>query len=182
MAQTMDLESVRRTIGILNEKIRPIAERPVAFGRDLLQRLSELPDPLTEAGVREKAEDVLAAVVDLYFRSNGEEREEIREMFRINRAFAWAATFGFPPDSPERFRQHLIRFSIIDQGTDARDAVLWLAALCAPSIGIDENVVASIRREVAALSSDVDRYGFGSTRDLMLRGYGNYGRYGAPQP
>ena len=106
----------------------------------------------------------LVAAIDLYVESSAEKRQEIREIFRRNAAFAWAATLPFPADSAERFRQHLIHFSIIDQGTDARDAVLWLADLCTSWHDQD------IRREVAELSSDVDRYGFGSTRDFLLRG------------
>jgi len=87
----------------------------------------------------------LVAAIDLYVESSAEKRQEIREIFRRNAAFAWAAT----------------HFSIIDQGTDARDAVLWLADLCTSWHDQD------IRREVAELSSDVDRYGFGSTRSLL---------------
>ena len=150
----MDVAALRRKIEILNEKIRPIAEKTVEFGPDMLRGL-RFPEP--DAAVQA----TLVAAIDLYLESSAETREEIREIFRKNAAFAWAATLPFPPDSAERFRQQLVHFSIIDQGTDARDAVLWLAHLCA-AWHDDE-----IRREVAQMSSDVDRYGFGSTKKLI---------------
>ena len=125
----MDVTALRRRIEILNEKLRPIADRPIAFGPDLRRRLAALPNPLDEAGVRDEAQSALLAAVELYARVSPEERQEIRELFRNNRAFAWAATLPFPPDNAARFRQHLIRFSILDGFPDVRDAILWLRDL-----------------------------------------------------
>jgi hypothetical protein len=157
----MDFAALQRKIEVLNEKLRPIADRPIEFGRDMLERVAALPNPLDEAGVRDEAESTLLSAVALYERVSVEERQKIRDLFKKKSAFAWAATLPFPPDSAARFRQHLIHFSIIDQGTDARDAVLWLQDLCRR--WHDD----AIRREVAEMSSDVNHYGFGSTRKMI---------------
>ncbi len=157
----MDIATLRRKIEPLEEKLRPIADRPIEFGRDLLERLAALPNPLDEAGVRDEAQSTLLSAVELYERASAEERQKIRDLFNKNRAFAWAATLPFRPDTAERFRQHLIHFSILDQGTDARDAVLWLQDLCRR--WHDD----AIRCEVAEMSSDIDRYGFGSTKKML---------------
>jgi hypothetical protein len=174
----LDLDSLQRSIERLERKIRPIARRPVEFGKDLRRKLAELPDPLDEAGIRQEAANALYATIDLYTQAGDDDRQAIRELFRTNDAFAWAAAFLFP-SAP--LRERLIYFSIVDQGSDPRDAVLSLAAICVPSSEVTEEAMAALRREVAAMSSNVDRYGFGSTRDLVLRGYGSYARFGAPQ-
>jgi len=89
----MDIESLRRSIEILNERIRPIAEKPVEFGPDTLRGL-RFPEPDAEV------QAALVAAIDLYLESSAENDEEIR---------------------------------------------------C----------------EIAELSNDVDRYGFGSTKRLL---------------
>ena len=55
-----------------------------------------------------------------------------------------------------------------DQGADTRDEIVGLSLLCrrARELGID---TIPIFVEVAAMSSDVNRYGMGSTRDILLR-------------
>ena len=67
------------------------------------------------------------------------------------------------------FRREVLRLSAVDQGLDARDELMALWATCgrARELGID---VEPVLREVAALSSDVDRYGMGSMQQLIMRG------------
>jgi len=144
----MDLEE---TIERLNEKLRPIADRPVEFGRDMLKRLAALPKPLDEAGIRDEAQAALVATVDRYVNGSDEERASIRALFRKNRAFAWATTLPFPPDSEERLRKHLAHFSILDQFPDYRDALLWLADLRKSPF------FESVRAGIAAISTEATR-------------------------
>jgi hypothetical protein len=132
----------------LEEKLRPIADKPVAFGPDLIERLKALPKPLDEAGVRTEAEQALNDAVDSYLRATAGERETIRELFRKNRAFAWATRLPFPPDSADRFRRHLAHFSILDQHPDYRDALLWFWDLR------KSPYFESARDEIAGLSSE----------------------------
>ena len=58
--------------------------------------------------------------------------------------------------------------------------MLQLGKLCRES-GLPPEEVAALRREVAPTASDIDRTGFGSTRDMLLRGYGRYARESAPE-
>jgi hypothetical protein len=73
-------------------------------------------------------------------------------------------------NTAEEFRARLVHLSARDQGADTRDEILALQDLCnrARQAGID---VDPILDEVAAMSSDVDRYGMGSMRSVIL-GYG----------
>lgn len=135
----------------LEKTLRPIADKPVAFGPDLIERIKALPKPLDEAGVRAEAERALADAVDAYLASDSEAREEIRELFRKNRAFAWATRLPFPPDSIDRFRRHLAHFSILDQYPDYRDALLWFRDLRRSPY------FEAARDEIAALSSEKTR-------------------------
>ena len=74
-------------------------------------------------------------------------------------------------DTAEEFRAHLVHLSARDQGADTRDEIVTLQQLCdqAWRVGVD---VDPILEEVAAMSSEVDRYGMGSMRSIILR----YGR------
>jgi hypothetical protein len=143
----MDLTTLRCAIEELNAKLRPIADKPVAFGPDLLRRVAALPKPLDEAGVRSQAEETLLAAVEAYLRGSAEERQQIRDVVRDNRAFTWAAALPFPPDSRDHLRKHLAHFSIVDPHPDDRDAILWLGDLRrSPFYG-------SVAPEIAAIST-----------------------------
>ena len=104
------------------------------------------------------------------FYSQGDERQRaaVRTLLRTYTAFRWAATLPCRPDTAEGFRLHLLHLSACDQGSDARDEVLKLRHVCkvARENGVD---IVPIVEEVAALSSDVDKYRMGSTRSLLLR-------------
>jgi hypothetical protein len=73
----------------------------------------------------------------------------------------------FPPTTPEQYRGHVTLFSMLDQGADTRDALVAIRALCASAkaTGVD---LTPMLREIAGLSSDLDKYGMGSTRSILL--------------
>jgi hypothetical protein len=63
----------------------------------------------------------------------------------------------------------LQKTSPIDQkGRDSRDAILSLRNMVAAAKDAKLDTLA-ICRNVASLSSDIDRYGMGSTRSMLLR-------------
>ena len=150
---------------VLDDRLRPIAKRPVAF--DEIATLVP-PRPLDEANVRPDAEKLLASLVEAYESGDESARAAIRSMFRTFSSFAWAASLVAPTTTPSGVRAHLLHFSILDQGRDPRDATLSLDALLqsARGAGID---VDPILREVASLSSTEDRYSWGSTSEWLLR-------------
>jgi len=143
----MELEKLREQIERLNAKLLPIANRPIPFGADF--RAYEMPR-------NAEANQALIDAIELYARSEAD-RQRIREIFRMNHAFAWAATLPFHADTAERFRKHLIHFSIIDQGRDWRDALLWMRDLLGSPFATREVV-----SEIAAMSGEW-------ARDQMLR-------------
>ena len=144
----MELDALREQIERLNKELLPIANKPIAFGSDF----SSYQMPHNAA-----ANEALLDAVELYSRSDETQRARIREIFRKNHAFAWAASLPFPADSAERFRMHLIHFSIIDQGRDWRDALLWMRDLLRSPFATRDVV-----SEVAAMSAEW-------ARDQMLR-------------
>jgi hypothetical protein len=163
------LEDFESRIIRLDERLRPIANRPV----DVTQpgwwpRLEQRPHPLDEAGVRPETEDLLKELIDSYQGAGEEDREMMRDWFAKYRAFSWAASLPASPTTEEGFRQRLLLFSLKDQERDSRDALLLLQDLCreAGSAGVD---AAPILREVAELSSDVNEHGMGSTKQMLLK-------------
>jgi len=165
----MDLDDFELRIMDLEQRLSPIANRPVDItkpGWGL--RLRQSPHPLDEAGVRRDAEILLEELISLYPGSAEESRQAVRKLFEKYHSFAWAASLSFEPTSEESFRRHLILFSIQDQGRDSRDALLSLQHLCreARSAGVNSPPVL---REVAELSSDLNKYGMGSTKEMLLK-------------
>jgi hypothetical protein len=155
-------------VSILDARLQPIAQRPVdIFDSDWLTKLRGGPDPLDDAGVRSETETLLTEVLQHYRDRDDVARHAIREIFAKNPSFSWAAKLSFPPTTAESFRSHLLLFSIKDQGRDTRDAILLLQDLCAQAslAGVQ---IAPVLREVAALCSDQNRYGMGSTNALLL--------------
>src|ERR1700745_3112905 len=121
------LEDWESRIMDFEERLRPIARRPVDITRpDWLDRLRTGVPPLDEAGVREHAEQLLGELISAYAKGGEETRSAIRRMFAEYRSFAWAAALSTPRTSVEGLRQHLILFSMKDQGRDSRDALLTL--------------------------------------------------------
>lgn len=95
-------------------------------------------------------------------------RASIRQLFQKYQSFAWAATLSVPRTTKDGLRQQLILFSMKDQGRDGRDAWLELQAICqvAKGTGLE---IAPVLQEIAAMSSNEDKYGMGSTSQMLLR-------------
>ena len=153
----------------LEEKLRPIAKRPVDITRpDWFERLQAGGSPLDEAGVRDTTERLLAEILAAYAQGTAQTRTVIRRLFQEYQSFSWAATLSVPRTTLDGLRQHLILFSINDQGRDSRDALLTLQQICqdARNAGLE---IAPVLREIAAMSSNANKYGMGSTSQMLLR-------------
>jgi hypothetical protein len=169
----------RKELARLDNAIRPIAKRPVDL--DDLDSISKGLHPLDEAGVRAEAQALLLEILRALESAPEEERRAIRNLVDEYQSFFWATR---PPEgetAAETLRLRLMHFALIDQYPDPRDAVLWLQGLC-ETPGVPLQTIVSLRREVAPMANDKDRYGFGSTRSMLLRGYrSGYGKRGAPE-
>jgi len=161
------LSTWKEQIARLDAALRPIAQRPVGYF-ELLFKPRRRAHPLDAAGVRVQAEQFLSELIEYYSTADADMRQAIRKLFEDHRSFSWAATFPFQPVTDESFRDHLILFSIKDHEQDTRDAIVLLHSLCekARSAGVE---IGPILNEIAELSSDVNKYGMGSTRSLLLK-------------
>jgi len=122
--------------------------------------------------VRAQAERFLAELIETYPTADDAMRQAIRKLFEDHRSFTWAATLPYQPVTDESFRAHLILFSIKDHEQDTRDALVLLYEVCekAEAAGVK---IGPILNEIAELSSDVNKYGMGSTRSLLLKAIPN---------
>ncbi|MBO3751048.1 hypothetical protein J5X84_33670 [Streptosporangiaceae bacterium NEAU-GS5] len=166
----MDLIEIEREIARLDAVYHPVATALVdVTGRDALENLGAgIAADLARLNVADQAETVLRAAIDLYATGDEPVRAAVRQLFNWHTSFRWAAHLPRDWDTAEEFRAHLVHLSARDQGSDPRDEILALQHLChrARQAGID---VDPILEQVAAISSDVDRYGMGSTRGILLR-------------
>jgi hypothetical protein len=162
-----DLTELELQVLEIDERLRPIATRPVDFNDpSWMTGLAQKQSPFDEAGVGSAAESLVEALAAEYANSDEETQTAIRRLFARYQHFAWGASFASPPISEDDFRHHLILFSMLDQGRDSRDSLLALRALCdqAQTARID---IQPIAREVAQISSDENKFGMGSTRRML---------------
>lgn len=165
MRNLLDFE---KAVAKFDEQLKPIASKPVDLDDpNWANKLAES-HPLDEAGVRVEAESLLTEVTDFYQNSDAEIRQAIRALFEKRHSFAWAATPPWALDTASGFQRQLLLFSILDQSQDTRDAILWLQDICAKaeSAGVQ---IKPILAETAKLSSAFNKYGMGSTKDLLLK-------------
>jgi hypothetical protein len=154
---------------VFNEKLKPIGSRPILTLEDIEEQ-KKRPPFLDEAGIRVDAENVLAAVTELYA-TIPDAREPIREMFRRHRFVRWALwPLSQKPTTEQGFTSWLLRFSIDDEYRDARDVLegLWRVCREAEDAGVK---IRPILESVAAISSNADPYGWGSVRKMMLKAH-----------
>jgi hypothetical protein len=148
--------------------LRQCAKRtPDLTDPNWFEKMQAAPHPLDESGTRAAAEALLAELVDRYPVMAEASRADIRKLFADHTSFAWATGLPYPPTTEASFRAHLILFAIDDQGRDARDAVISLQVLLekATAVGVRTG---PILRQVADLASEVNKYGMGSTRSMLL--------------
>jgi hypothetical protein len=157
------VEELEETVALLDLCLEPIAKRPVDLSDPAWQEKLRAAEPLDEAGIRAEAEEALRALLDRYEHGDAETRAAVRGLFDRHTSFCWAAHL---PGADLRTR--LLHLSARDHGRDTRDEILALNDICteARAAGVD---LRPLLREVAELSSTVDKYGMGSMRDILRR-------------
>jgi hypothetical protein len=94
----MDIDDFELRIMELEQRLRPIADRPVDITKPGWGvRLAQCPHPFDEAGVHSEAEILLKELVSFYQVSGEDNRHAVRKLFEEYRAFAWAASLPFEP-------------------------------------------------------------------------------------
>ena len=156
----------KKRLDALEAKLSPIANRPMDLSE--LKHAREIPQAIDQAGVREEAESMVTELIEAYEKGDAIGRASLRSLLAAHPSFAWAAQPAADSSTVEGFRTILLWASLLDQGSDTRDLLVTLDYECAKAraAGID---VRPIVQEVAILSSDIDRYGMGSTRHILMR-------------
>jgi hypothetical protein len=166
-----NLSTLEKMIAKFDEQLKPIAKRSFDFNDpDWMAKLANIPDPLDESGIRAEVETLLTGITDYYANCAPDTRQAIRSLFEKYDSLSWATTFSRFPTTSYGIRRQLLLFSILDQGRDTRDAILWLQDISAraKAAGIQ---VKPIVEEVAGFSSEMNKYGMGSTKDLLLNAF-----------
>jgi hypothetical protein len=168
-ANSRDLENWELRIMDLEQRLQPIAKRPVDVTRPgWVERSRTNAPPLDEAGIRSETETLLAELIAAYSNGDDATRAVIRKMFAEYPSFTWASGWAARGNDAANLRRRLILFSMKDQERDSRDASLELQGICREAAG-DAGALDALLREVAAMSSTANRYGMGSTRDMLLK-------------
>jgi hypothetical protein len=171
----VNLEGWERSVELLDALLRPIAREPIELSEpDWAAGLSEVP-PVERAGIAEVSQTALRTILATYSDGDGEVRATLRGWFERYPSFRWAVQLPDPPTTAAGFRLQVTHLSARDQVPDTRDELLTLWEMCrdAKDAGVD---IGPILTEVATISSDVDRYGFGSTRQILLDARDREGR------
>ncbi|MFJ7218780.1 hypothetical protein [Amycolatopsis sp. NPDC098790] len=155
------MAELEEMVALLDSCLRPIAQRPVDLSDPGWQEKLRAAEPLDEAGIRAETEEALRALLDRYEHGDAEARAAVRALFDRYPSFTWAAHL---PGAD--FRTRLLHLSARDHGRDTRDEIMALRDIRAEAeaAGVD---LRPVLREVAGLSSTVDKYGMGSMRDIL---------------
>ena len=166
----MDFADIEREMARLDAVYRPVAKMPVDVNdRQAFENLgATIEAALASLPVNDQAVVVLRAIIARYAGGDEADRAAIRRLFNRYTSFRWAAHLPRDWDTAWELRERLIHMSACDQENDPRDVILALQDYCdeARRAGID---VGPILDEVAAMSSDENRYGMGSMRSIFYR-------------
>jgi hypothetical protein len=137
----------------LNDKLRPIAERPIDTSQpDWMEKLAKAPHPLVQAGEVAEGESLRASLEQLYV-STPELREAITDLFGRYRAASWALYPVQKATGEELFRSRLLGKAMRGTDRDWRDVLVGLekASREAASASVD---IGPILESFAAISGE----------------------------
>ena len=157
---TAQLEDLLAEVARLDELLR-------AAGRSGAS--SDYTEPMDRAGVRTEAVAALRTLIRHYADGDEATRKAVRASLHRHRTFRDSVYVRLGEDvTPAGFRFALLSMSAKDHGPDTRDELwrLWDIVQRAEAEGVP---LAPILREVAELSSDVDKQGMGSMRQILAR-------------
>lgn len=153
------LSEIGREIAYLDSRLNPIANQTVT-DLDSFEKMMKESDPLTLAGVKVQAQDLISEVFARYFDGSESEREELRQMFQKYSSFTWAAWPREPTTTHAGLRAHFVLLSLKYPGIDPIDQTAEINNLKSTAIehGLD---IQAIFAEVAKISK-------GSFKDILL--------------
>ncbi len=157
------------TVTSLERTLNPVVKREVDINTpDWKEQLDNSPHPADETGTREELACLFNDFVDVFPALSHDQRLQLIDFLYENESVMYSAVINADPRTEDGFRHHIILYILDDQGRDTRDAILALDALRRTGEKAGLNVT-RIFRELAEMASDRDKFGWGSTRHLLLR-------------
>lgn len=153
----------------INQQLQPVVKAKVdTSAPDWLQQLENSPHPADESGLRQEIQSLFNEIIAKFQACDVDQRQQIIDLMDQNDCLMYSAVIDGNIDTTEGFRRKMVLVVLEDQGKDPRDTVLTLAQLRkeAEKNSIDAD---AIFREMAAIASKRDKYGWGSTSDLLLK-------------
>lgn len=151
----------RTELQALDSTVRPILETP--YTSEVESFFKEL-DAL---GLKDRANAMVNQLIDQFPKLNARNRLSLSELVNQYDGVNWLTDITEKIETYETFKANLIWFAILDQGKDTRDAILSLRSLIEKGNALDYPVK-TLLQEVSELASQEDKYGWGSTRNLIL--------------
>ena len=160
----------KKRVETLDQKLQPIANREVDINApDWAEKLDNEPHPADESDLRQVICVLFNEIIDQYELLNTTQRQMIIDLLDKNDSLMWSAVIDYDLETEEGFRRNMLLFVLADQGKDSRDAIVALSHYRnqGEKRGYD---VDGIFKQMAQLASDNDKYGWGSTRELLKKG------------
>lgn len=162
MSSSFDQYSHWKTeLQALDSMIRPILDTPYTGESDSFYKELQVLD------LKDLANAIVNQLIDQFPKLNARERLSLSELVDQYNGVTWLTDITTKVETIEAFKANLIWFVIRDQEKDTRDAILSLRSLIEKGRALDYPVKALLQ-EVSELASQEDKYGWGSTRNLIL--------------
>ncbi len=145
----------------LDSMARPILETPYTGESDSFYK------QIQALGLKDRANSIVNQLIDQFPKLNARDRLSLSELVNQYDGVNWLTDITEKVETYEAFKASLMWFVICDQGRDTRDAILSLRSFITKGETHDYPVKALLQ-EISELASDKDKYGWGSTRDLIL--------------
>lgn len=147
---------------IFDSRVKPVINAPyTGDSSSFYQELHAL-------GLKSRADAIVQQIVDEFPKLTAENRRKVSELVNRYSGINWLTDLMRKVESIEAFRLSLTWFVIMDQGKDTRDAILELESYISKGKTFGYPVKALLQ-EISRMASEQDRYGWGSTRDLILK-------------
>ncbi len=152
----------QKELQTLDSRVKPLINAPyTGDSSSFYQELHAL-------GLKSRADVIVQQIVAEFPELTAENRRRVSELVNRHGGINWLTDFMRKVESIEAFRMSLTWFVIMDQGKDTRDAILELESYISKGKTLGYPVKALLQ-EISRMASEQDRYGWGSTQDLILK-------------
>lgn len=148
----------------LDKLVAPIANGPVDL--ETLDVSFSKREKSTLRDVAESAQAILGELLDEYLGGDDKVRDGLRELFWRYENFAWAVNYKMQDNSSAEAKRYLAFLSMDDQGRDSRDFMMTCTAIFDNFEEIGVSYKAELK-EVVSVSSTRNKYGMGSTAEIL---------------